>query len=36
VSIVKEIVALHHGALEVDSTMGKGTEVRVFLPLASS
>lgn len=34
VSIVKEIVALHQGALEIDSVVGEGTAVRVFLPLA--
>lgn len=34
VSIVKEIVALHQGALEIDSVAGEGTAVRVFLPLA--
>jgi signal transduction histidine kinase len=33
VSIVKEIVALHQGALEIDSAVGEGTEVRIFLPL---
>ena len=33
VSIVKEIVALHQGALEIHSAVGEGTEVRIFLPL---
>lgn len=34
VSIVKEIVALHQGTLEIHSALGEGTRVRVFLPLA--
>jgi signal transduction histidine kinase len=31
-SIVKEIVALHHGTLEIDSSPGLGTKVRLCLP----
>jgi signal transduction histidine kinase len=31
-SIVKEIIALHHGTLEIDSTPGAGTTVRLCLP----
>jgi signal transduction histidine kinase len=31
-SIVKEIVALHHGTLEIDSAPGLGTTVRLCLP----
>lgn len=36
VSIVKEIMALHQGAVEIESTEGVGTLVRVFLPLAAA
>lgn len=31
-SIVKEIITLHHGTLEIDSTPGAGTTVRLCLP----
>jgi signal transduction histidine kinase len=31
-SIVKEIIGLHHGQLSLDSTPGQGTHVRIFLP----
>ena len=31
-SIVKEIVALHHGTIEIDSAPGLGTTVRLCLP----
>ena len=31
-SIVKEIIALHHGTLEIDSIPGAGTTVRLCLP----
>jgi signal transduction histidine kinase len=31
-SIVKEIIDLHHGTLELDSTLGQGTRVRLCLP----
>ena len=31
--IVKEIVEAHGGRVEVDSTLGKGTEFRVCLPM---
>jgi two-component system sensor histidine kinase/response regulator len=34
-SIVKKIVEGHHGSLNVDSALGEGTSVSVFLPLAS-
>lgn len=33
-AIVKEIVAAHHGQLEIDSTLGKGTTVSVVLKKA--
>jgi signal transduction histidine kinase len=33
-SIVKEIVAAHHGAVEVESELGKGSMFRVRIPLA--
>lgn len=32
-AIVKELVDLHQGRIELDSILGKGTEIRVFLPL---
>ena len=32
-SIVKHAVAYHHGTIHVQSEIGKGTEVRVELPL---
>jgi signal transduction histidine kinase len=31
-SVVQGIVATHHGAIEVDSAVGRGTTVRVYLP----
>jgi PAS domain S-box len=31
--IVKQIVSLHHGTVQVESTEGKGTKVRIELPL---
>ncbi len=33
-AIVKHLVAAHNGALSIDSTMGEGTRVRLFLPAA--
>jgi len=33
VSFVKEIIALHHGKFEIDSEIGKGTTVTLWLPL---
>ena len=33
-AIVKHIVAAHGGELTIDSTLGLGTQVRVFLPVA--
>lgn len=33
-SIVKEIMALHHGSVEVDSTLGQGTQVTLIFPAA--
>jgi two-component system phosphate regulon sensor histidine kinase PhoR len=35
-SIVKHIVERHHGRLIIDSELGKGTTVHVFLPVAVS
>jgi signal transduction histidine kinase len=35
VTIVKEIVELHGGSLDVDSTPGAGTTVTLWLPAAS-
>lgn len=35
-SIVKEIIDLHHGTLKIDSTPGKGTQVRLCLPAYST
>lgn len=32
-SIVQEVIGLHHGRLEIDSQLGQGTQVRVWLPL---
>ncbi len=32
-SICKEIVAAHKGFIQVDSQMGKGTAIRIFLPV---
>ncbi len=34
-SIAKRIVELHHGRIEVESVVGKGSIFRVFLPLSS-
>ena len=31
-SIVKHVVVYHHGRVELDSALGVGTEIRVFLP----
>jgi two-component system phosphate regulon sensor histidine kinase PhoR len=31
-SIVKHIVQLHHGSMDIESTLGKGTSVTVILP----
>ena len=33
-SIVRRIVEDHHGKIEVESEVGKGTTVRVILPVA--
>jgi signal transduction histidine kinase len=33
-SIVKEIIELHGGTLELDSTIGAGTSVTLWLPAA--
>ncbi|MDD3049868.1 MAG: ATP-binding protein [Candidatus Cloacimonetes bacterium] len=35
-SIVKHIVELHKGRIVIDSTVSKGTEVEVFIPLGSN
>ena len=35
-SIVKEIIDLHHGQLNIDSTPGQGTRVRLCLPAYST
>jgi signal transduction histidine kinase len=32
-SLVKELVALHDGAIELDSILGKGSEFRIELPV---
>lgn len=32
-SIVKKIVDDHHGKIEIDSELGKGTSIKLFLPL---
>jgi len=34
-SIVKEILSLHHGHFEIDSAAGKGTTVTLWLPISS-
>src|SRR5919109_1447729 len=34
-SIVKHIAQLHHGRVEAESELGKGTTIRVILPTAS-
>ena len=33
-ALVKEIIDLHHGEIDVQSTLGKGTTVSVWLPIA--
>ncbi len=33
-SIVKRIIELHHGRIEVESVVGKGSMFRIFLPLS--
>lgn len=33
-AIVKQIVTLHHGDIQVDSELGQGTAMTVILPLA--
>ena len=33
-AVVKSIIALHGGHVEIDSEVGHGTEVRLVLPLA--
>jgi signal transduction histidine kinase len=35
-AIVKQCVDLHRGTLRVESTVGAGTTVRVWLPIAAS
>jgi signal transduction histidine kinase len=35
-SIVKEIMTLHGGAVEIDSTLGSGTTVTLWLPAATT
>ena len=34
-AIVQQIVAAHHGHVQIDSTAGQGTRVEIFLPLAA-
>ena len=34
-SIVKHAVQYHHGRIELESTLGEGTSVRVCLPLSN-
>jgi signal transduction histidine kinase len=34
-AIVQQIVAAHHGHLQIDSQAGRGTRVEIFLPLAA-
>ena len=31
-SIVKEIIDIHHGRIDIESALGKGTSVTVWLP----
>jgi len=33
-AIVKQTMVAHHGTVETESTMGKGTEIRLVLPAA--
>jgi signal transduction histidine kinase len=33
-SIVKEIIELHHGHITIESNLGRGTRISLFLPLA--
>jgi signal transduction histidine kinase len=35
-SIVKEIIALHGGEMQIDSELGRGTTVTLWLPLAAA
>jgi signal transduction histidine kinase len=35
-AIVKKIIDDHKGTIEIDSVLGKGTSVRLFLPLAAA
>jgi signal transduction histidine kinase len=32
-AIVKKVIDDHHGKIEIDSEMGKGTTIRILLPL---
>ena len=34
-SLVKEIIELHHGSVEVQSELGQGTTVKLWLPEAA-
>ena len=34
-SVAKAIMALHHGEIQITSTLGQGTRVSVLLPTAS-
>ena len=34
-AIVKEIIDLHEGNIEVESTIGKGSTFKIYLPLLS-
>ena len=33
-AIVKKVIDDHKGKIEIDSEMGKGTTIKIFLPIA--